>query len=275
MLQEINGFGGGRAAPVRVHRAGRRRLDALRVLDLLRLLRRRGQPDRPPPARRGAGLGGARVGLGVAGQPAHPLQPGVGRSRRASRGRSARRTCGGTRRPAGGPATTSPTSRPTRPRLPPAGRGAGGGRHRRRRPVHHAGRRPGLAVRPHRPGRRAPADPLRAPRVAVRQPAVRPAVEPGPPGDPPPGQPLQPHAGQPRGRRLPLRRDHLPAHRAPHRRRDVPVPGLPVRAAAGDVLRGEPGAGRRAGPGERRVGHDVTPAPPSRPGCWSPTGCRR
>ena len=52
------------------------------------------------------------VGLGVAGEPPHPLQPRVRRPRRASRGRSARSTSGGTRRREAGRATTSRTSRP-------------------------------------------------------------------------------------------------------------------------------------------------------------------
>ena len=58
-------------------------------------------------------LGLARVGLGLAGQPAHPLQPRVGRPARAGPGASARSTSGGTRSRAGGRATTSPTSRST------------------------------------------------------------------------------------------------------------------------------------------------------------------
>ena len=51
----------------------------LRLLDLLRLLRRRGQPGArgAEPAR--ADLGRARVGLGLAREPPHPLQPGLGR----------------------------------------------------------------------------------------------------------------------------------------------------------------------------------------------------
>ena len=65
----------------------------------------------------------------------------------------------------------------------------------RRRAVHHAGRRQGVALRPGRARRRADAHALRAARVAVRQPALRgPAVQPGPPADPSPREPLQPHA---------------------------------------------------------------------------------
>ena len=44
-----------------------------------------------------AELDRARVGLGVAGEPPHPLQPRVGRPRRQRRGRSASATSGGTR----------------------------------------------------------------------------------------------------------------------------------------------------------------------------------
>ena len=54
-----------------------------------------------------------RVGLGLAGQPPHPLQPRLGRPGRASRGPSARRSSGGTRSRANGSATTRPTSRST------------------------------------------------------------------------------------------------------------------------------------------------------------------
>ena len=59
----------------------------------------------------------------------------------------------------------------------------------RDRPVHHAGRRQGLAVRPGRAGRRPAADPLRAAGLPVPQPALRPAAQPGPPGDRVPATP--------------------------------------------------------------------------------------
>ena len=68
-----------RQAAVLLQPAGRRRLDGLRLLDLLRLVCRRGQPARAPQAGPRAELGGARVGLGLARQPADPLQPGVRR----------------------------------------------------------------------------------------------------------------------------------------------------------------------------------------------------
>ena len=60
---------------------------------------------------------------------------------------------------------------------------------------------------------------------------------------------------QPGAERLPLRADHLPAHRAPHRRGHVALAALPRRAAARVLRRGLARAGRREGPGARRV-HD-------------------
>ena len=74
--------GPGRAAAVVVHPADRRRLHGVRLLDLLRRPGRRRQPGRPPHAGAAAELGGAGLGLGLAGEPARALQPGVGRPRR-------------------------------------------------------------------------------------------------------------------------------------------------------------------------------------------------
>ena len=73
--------GTGRATVV-VHPAHRRRLHDVRLLDLLRRPGRRRQPGRPPHAVAAAGLGGAGLGLGLAGEPARAVQPGVGRPRR-------------------------------------------------------------------------------------------------------------------------------------------------------------------------------------------------
>ena len=65
------------------------------------------------------------------------------------------------------------TSRSTsRPDYVAPARRRGHGRDLRRRPVHHDGRRPRLAVRAQRPARRAAADALRAARVAGRQRAL-------------------------------------------------------------------------------------------------------
>ena len=68
-----------REAAVVLHPARRRRLDRLRLLDLLRRASQRGESGGSPHAREGAELGGAGVGLGVAREPADTLQPGVGR----------------------------------------------------------------------------------------------------------------------------------------------------------------------------------------------------
>ena len=51
VLQEVNGWKADGSPLSAVHRARRRRLDQLRLLDLLRLLRRRSQPDGPAQAR--------------------------------------------------------------------------------------------------------------------------------------------------------------------------------------------------------------------------------
>ncbi len=70
------------------------------------------QPARRKPGSR-AELGRAGVGLGLAGEPPHPLQPGLGRPRRpAVVGAQALRVVGRGRR-AGGRARTCPTSSPT------------------------------------------------------------------------------------------------------------------------------------------------------------------
>ena len=146
----------------------------LRLLDLLRRLRRRRQPGRAQQAALGAELRRARVGLGVAGEPADPLQPRLGRpGRQAVVGAQEVRLVGREAGEVDGP-TTCPTSRRTsrpttcRPTTREAEDAIA-----RRPPVHHAGRRAQLAVRPAGPRGRAAADALRAARVAVRQRALR------------------------------------------------------------------------------------------------------
>ena len=106
-------------------RAEGRRLDALRLLDLLRRAPRRGQPGRPAQDRLER-YGWRRVGLCLARQPAHPLQPGLGRAgRRAVVGAQEARS-GGTMSRASGPASTCRTSRAPSRRTTsrPWGRGA-------------------------------------------------------------------------------------------------------------------------------------------------------
>ena len=144
------------------------------------VVRRRGQPGRPAQARQRAELGGARVGLGLAGQPADPLQPRLGRP-----GRQAVERAQGPGLVGRGGGQVDRARRPRLRRRPAAVLPAAGGRHRRgrdlrHRPVHHAGRRQGVAVRPGRAGRRPAAGALRAAGVAVPQPALRPAAQPGP-----------------------------------------------------------------------------------------------
>ena len=122
---------------------------ASRLLDLLGLLRRQRQPGpaaQPRRPRRARRLGLARVGLGVAGQPPHPLQPRVRRPRGqavvgAQEANLVGRGAGslGRLRRAGLPARQAP-------RLPARGRREGHGRDSRRRPVHHDAGRPRLAV---------------------------------------------------------------------------------------------------------------------------------
>ncbi len=120
VLREINGTGPDGAAAVGVHRAEGRRLDVVRLLDLLRRVRRRGQPGAAPQARTGsrtsslpsgAGPGRPTAGSSTTARPPRPT---------ARRGASARSTSGGTPRPGSGRARTCPTSSPTaRPTMCP------------------------------------------------------------------------------------------------------------------------------------------------------------
>ena len=190
--------------------------------------RKPGQRAEPGWRPNGAGPGRPTGASSTTGPPPTP---------RAARGASARRTSGGTRSAASGPGTTCPTSRTDKPPdyVPPEGATAAG-RARRDRPVHHAVRRQGLAVRPDRAGRRADARPLRAARVAGRatrstasRPTRRASIY----------RPRRRTRTTRRSRRaLPVRADDVPADRAPHGGRHEPAAGLPRRAAAGAVLRG-------------------------------------
>ena len=164
-------------AAVRLQGAEGRRLDSVRLLDLLRRLRRRRNQAARRKPRLGAELGRARVGAGH-GPPNRRIlynrasadpdgKPWSERKRYvwwdAERG-SGRRRRARLRRRRSRPTTCRPTTR----RAPDA--------IARRPAVHHAGRRPRLAVRAERPRRRPAADALRAARVAVRQPALRAAA---------------------------------------------------------------------------------------------------
>ena len=144
----------GRPAAVELHRDADRRLDHRRLLDLHRRLHRRRQPGRPAPARPGAVLGRPRVGLGVADEPPHALQPRLGRPR----GQAVERAQG-LRLVGRGAGRVDRARRPRlRGRQGPVVPAAGGDRRTggpgRRRPVHHAGRRQGVALRTHGAARR-------------------------------------------------------------------------------------------------------------------------
>ena len=113
--------------------------------------------------------------------------------------------------------------------LPPAG-GRGGCRGAAwRRPVHHAGRRQGLAVRAQRPARRSAAHALRAARVAVPQCVVRTAGQPDAQSVWAGGQSVEPLAAGATRRGVPVRVHHLAADRAPHRGRDEPTAAVSLR----------------------------------------------
>ena len=91
-----------------------------------------------------------------------------------------------------------------------------------------------LAVRAGRARRRPAAHALRAAGVAGRQPALRAssATRSGSSTRSPPRQPVPAQRERAGRRRLPVRGHHLPAHRAPHGRRDEPLAAVPGRAAA-------------------------------------------
>ena len=203
-----------RQARRRLPRAQGRRLHGVRLLDLLRRVRGRGEPGRAPQAALGAGPVRRGVGLDVAGEPAGALQPLLGRPRgqaleRAQEARLVGRGQGRVDRArrAGLPADHRARARPR----------AGVDRRRgpaRRRRVHHAGRRQGVAVRAERRAGRAAAHALRGLRVAGAQPALRPAGQPdrqglragrttrrtrtrGNPGAPTPSRSCSPRPGSP------------------------------------------------------------------------------
>ena len=153
----------------------------LRLLDLLRRVRRRGQPGGPAQARPASSPGSRRSGAG-------PGRPTGGSSTTAprptptaSRGASGRPTSGGT--PSSGRWTGHdvPDFIPDRRAGPRAGRRAPRGRTRSAAPdpfvMQTDGK--GWLFAPDRAGRRPAADVLRAAGVAGPQPALRAAEQPG------------------------------------------------------------------------------------------------
>ena len=136
----------------------------------------------------------------------------------------------------------------------------------RRRAVHHAVRRPRLAVRAERDHRRPAAGALRARGVGDRQSAVRPAVQSGAPRVAAARQSVSRGGARPA---VSVRADHVPADRAPHGGRDEPLAVVARRAPARAVLRGVAGARRRARPGQHAAGRrSARRAPRSSVACW-------
>ena len=113
---EINGCARRRPATLRlrVHRARRRRIDGVRLLDLLRRHARRRGVNRARGAR-GARSLRPRLGLRVAGGSPHPLQPRVGATGRPAVERAQEARLVGRERRTSGPASTRRTFRRTKP----------------------------------------------------------------------------------------------------------------------------------------------------------------
>ncbi len=278
VLREINGCGRRRRAAVELHRAEAD--DGSTTCGCwiyCGVLRRRRQPGRAPQAAlasrtgsRPSGAGrGRRTGASstTGPRPTPTGRPWSERKKLRLVGRRAGRR---------GPATTCPTSRrPSRPTTCPPRTPTGPDALARRatrsscRPTARAGctRPPGLAdgplpthYEPHEsPVHNALYAPAGQPGARASTSAATTRTNPAPPS---------------RARGLPVRVHHLPADRAPHRRRHEPHAAVPLRAAAGDVLRGvaaswPPSAGSSTAAGRR----SSPPARRSRPGCWSPTGC--
>ena len=167
------------ARPVGVHRAEGRRVDRVRVLDLLRGLRRRGEPGAAAQARTGSRTWSPRSGAGCG-------RPTAASSTTAPRRRPTARPWSERKKYVWWDAGAEEVDRARRARLHPRpgarprprGGRARARRHRRARPVHHADRRQGVALRAARRRRRADAHPLRAAGVTGGQPALRAAEEP-------------------------------------------------------------------------------------------------
>ena len=173
---------------------------------------------KPGPSRAGSRRSGAGPGRPTAGCCTTAPRP----IPTAGRGATARRWSGGTR--------SRPVDRPRRAGLP-GGQAAGipsragsdrPGRHIRHRPVHHAGRRQGVAFHAGGPGRRAAADALRAAGVAAENPLYAQQRNPVRQILPSRENPLQPSGADPARTSSPTCY-HLPADRASHGGRHVPA----------------------------------------------------
>ena len=251
-----------------------RRLHRRRLLDLHRGVRRRRQPGRPAQARHEQSLGRARVGLGVAGEPAHPLQPRLRRP-----GRQAVERAQGLRLVGRGEGSEwtghdVPDFEKTKPPSYRPPRGAVG--RRRASPATtrsscRATARAGCTRPPGCSTGRCPRTTSRSSRrCATRSTGSRPTRPARCTTAPTTRSTRAPPERAQRG--LPVRVHHQPAHRAPHRRRDEPAsspylaelqpemfvevsPELAARARAGapglGARRHRPGGDRGAGAGDR------------------------
>ena len=183
-------------------------------------------------------LGVARVGLGLARQPPRALLARQRRPGRAARGPSASATSGGTASKwTGYDVPDFPVDKP--PDYVARRRRRGHGRDLRQRPVHHAGRRPRLAVLARRAARRAAADALRAARVAGDEPPL-------------PGDRREPGGAALGPRDNPVADDRRPA--LPGRGHHLPrSPSTTRRAGCRAGCRGWPSCSPRCSPRSTRV----------------------
>ena len=263
VLAEINGCDADGELLSAYTQLKRRRLDRVRLLDLLR----RATPTastRPPGGRRAR----EQNWTGAEWAWAWPANRRILYNRASAdpEGQpvvaSARRSSGGTPSRGAGPATTRPTSRPTS-RPTTARRRAR--RARRRSPATD----PFIMQADGRGWLFAPAGVADGPLPTHYEPQDSPVPQ---PAAPPASATrrvrststrttaITPIPDEPGARRVPVRGHHLPADRALHRRRHEPLDAVPGRAAAGVLLRGLTRAGRRARPRARRLG-DARHAP--------------
>ena len=182
-------------------------------------------------SRRWVALG---VGLGLAGEPAHPLQPRLGRPGRAARGRERKKLRLVGRASSGsGPATTSPDFVADQAAGLPAARRAPRGSTRSPAidPFIMKADGKGWLFAPQRPAGRPAADALRA--AWSRRSRTRSTAQQCNPARDGLATAATTRTTRPCGDpRYPYVAHHLPADRAPHRRRHEPLAVLAGRAAA-------------------------------------------
>ena len=247
-----------RRAAVVLHGAEGRRLDRVRLLDLLRLLRRRRQPDRPAQGP-GREQGWVAPEWGWA-WPANrrilynraSADPDGSPWSRAQALRVVGRTSSGS-----GPATTSPDFKADKAPDYDAARRRRGRRRAR-------GDDPFIMQADGKAWLFAPTGLVDGPLPTHYEPQESPFPNPLYGAAAQPGAPARLRARHnrynptpaTRGDGVPVRADDLPADRAPHRRRHEPLRAVPLRAPAGAVLRGQPRARRRARARARRLGDD-------------------